>query len=848
MGNKRRKRIFCAGLGLALAIGLCACGAGGEESTDVKSTNGGSQGGGSGSAGDASGASNAPGSNDRDAESSFGSTGVKTNANTGLAKENVYRVSEIEFPRVEESDNIEALAYHDGRIYAAMKVYDWDNGHKYYIFSADESGNVLSTAFLALPGRVDGEEEAEETAKEPDPNVWETEDTRYSDFTFGPDGRVYALRQYQYTYVNYLTDRSTEEQHEYLCCWDEDGSLLWQTETPEDSGEGLSVWAVLPEEDGSLELLLTGEKAYRVSVGKDGSLSEAGKKSLSEETAGALSNCRRLLRRKDGACLLLCREGEGLSLTEYELQTDTLGESFVLPENISAANLSNTAFSPGEGSDLTYGNASGVYTWNMGDEQSRLKMSYINSDRNITDVRALQELDETHFVMFYQEDYGRALKAGVFEYTRPEDIPDKAVLVLAGLNVNGVKTRVVQYNRSSDKYRVLVKEYETSDALHLDMVSGKMPDIILVQGPFQEEALPMDSYIAKGLIADVGKLIEEDEELSRTDYLENVFEAYSVDGRLMYVVPSFTFSTMAARSSLVEDEEGWSVERALAVLEEMGGDARLMDGLSRDTFMEKVMEYRGNDFIDVKTGKCTFDSPEFIELMKYARTLPEERSYAGWSGEGEYELQYLKNRTLLMELGFGIFGQDVDERLFYRLNGYLGGEYSLVGFPAVSGESAGETESGKGGSGAYVQAVNRMALSAVSDDLEGAWDFARYYLTEEYQKSLESSLPVNRRLFEEWAEEETRRSYYINENGEKVEYDLYMDQGGSAAAVPPLDREQLDELIAYVESVTATPFEDKIVMNIISEELGSYFSGQKTAEDAAALIQNRVQMYVLENQ
>ncbi|MCM1192668.1 MAG: extracellular solute-binding protein [Butyrivibrio sp.] len=451
--------------------------------------------------------------------------------------------------------------------------------------------------------------------------------------------------------------------------------------------------------------------------------------------------------------------------------------------------------------------------------------------------------------MYYEEDW--EWKAGIFEYVRPEDIPDKAVIVLAGLNVNGgIKTRAVQYNRSSDKYRVLVKEYETRDALHLDMVSGKMPDIILVQGSSQEEALPMDSYIAKGLIADVGKLIEEDGELSRADYLENVFEAYSVDGRLMYVVPSFTFSTMAARASLVGDEKDWSVERALAVLEEMGRNARLMDGLSRDTFMEKVLEYRGNDFIDVKTGKCTFDSPEFIELMKYARTLPEERSYAGQSGEGEYELQYLKNRTLLMELNIWSFSPNIDgnERLFNQLNGYLGGEYSLVGFPAVSGESAGETGSGKGGSGAYVQAVNRMALSAVSDNPEGAWDFARYYLTEEYQKSLESSLPVNRRLFEEWAEEETRRSYYINENGEKVEYDLYMDQGGSVAAVPPLDREQLDELIAYVESVTATPFEDKIVMNIICEEMGSYFSGQKTAEDTAALIQNRVQMYVLENQ
>lgn len=64
--------------------------------------------------------------------------------------------------------------------------------------------------------------------------------------------------------------------------------------------------------------------------------------------------------------------------------------------------------------------------------------------------------------------------------------------------------------------------------------------------------------------------------------------------------------------------------------------------------------------------------------------------------------------------------------------------------------------------------------------------------------------------------------------------------------MPPLDQEQLDELITYVESVTTTPFEDNNVMNIINEEMSAYFSGQKTAEMTAKLIQNRVQLYLNE--
>lgn len=824
------KKLFCAGLALILAAGLCACGNGGKAKNAVEESIGRENG------GSVSLDSGVPGDNDRDFAGDTGNAAVKTNANAALAKENVYRVSEVELPA--SAGSVMSAAYYDGIIYAVLEIYDFENGHKYYVLSMDESGNVLQTDFLELPGEAGGEETAE-----PDPNIWEMEDTRYSDFVFGPDGRLYALRRYQYSYLNYLTDQSIDEQHQYVCCWNADGRLLWQAEPLKDSAEDISVWTILPEADGSLGLLLTGEKAYRSFVREDGSPAEADTERLSEETCKALGNCRRLLRRTDGSCLLLCRDGESLYLMEYEPRTDTLGERFGLPDALNAVSLGSAVFSAGMDSDMIYADRTGVYTYSMGDGQSRLKMNYVNSDRNITDTGFLLELDETRFVMFYREDYARELKAGIFEYVKPEDIPDRAVIILAGLTINGgIKNRVVQYNRTSDKYRVVLKEYETSEDLNLDIVSGRMPDILLAEGLPDGDSIPMDSYIAKGLIADVGALIEEDGELSRTDYLENVFDAYSVDGKLRYVIPSFTLFTMAAKSSLVGDGSDWSVEKMMEVLNGMGGDACLMDGLSRSTFMEKLLEYRGNDFIDLKTGKCTFDSPEFIEMMKYAYTLPEERSWAGQAGEGEYELQYLKNRTLLMELHIWTFVQNVDERLFYQLNGYLGGEYTLVGFPA------GYTEQSASGRGAFVRGEDLMALSAVSENQEGAWDFARYYLTDEYQRSLESSLPVCRRIFEEWAEEETRRSHYTDENGKQVEYDLILYRGEEAVVVPPFSREQLNRLIAYVESVTATPFEDKNVMNIIYEEMGSYFSGQKTAEDAAALIQNRVQIYVQENQ
>ena len=63
----------------------------------------------------------------------------------------------------------------------------------------------------------------------------------------------------------------------------------------------------------------------------------------------------------------------------------------------------------------------------------------------------------------------------------------------------------------------------------------------------------MDNYVAKGLLADISKLISKDEELSQTEFLQNVWDAYSVNGKLYYVIPRFAVVTMAAKTELVGD-------------------------------------------------------------------------------------------------------------------------------------------------------------------------------------------------------------------------------------------------------------------------------------------------------
>ena len=169
----------------------------------------------------------------------------------------------------------------------------------------------------------------------------------------------------------------------------------------------------------------------------------------------------------------------------------------------------------------------------------------------------------------------------------------------------------------------------------------------------------------------------------------------------------------------------------------------------------------------------------------------------------------------------------------YNVNGIMGGEVSYIGFP---------TESGKG---SYLSANERYAISSKSSFIDGAWEFLRYYLTDEYQSELTWNLPVQKERFLELAQEATRKPHYTDEEtGEEVEYDYTTWMGGEEVIIDPLSQEQLDELLDFIYTVDTAYSTNDEIMNIVSEDIEAYFSGQKSAEEVAAVIQNRAQLYI----
>ncbi len=827
MKKKQMKRGLILTMALGLSLGLCACGSKG-----------------------------------------------KSMENAALAKEHVYRLQKIEMPSLKQDDNswtnILDTQHVNGKIYVLTRTNSYDQvtyeeQNVYALNSMNEDGSDVKSVEIQMPEKEEAEEieetegeateevageGAEETAEDsengvnipvdvPVENTWEY--TNYDNFVLTAEGELYGIKLQQKE--TYLEDSYTSEGKYYICHWDKDGNFLWEKElegVESNESEYFYIHFVTVNQDGSLNILVGGNENLKVSVDAEGNTSDV--KSLSDKLNAVMSSSERTLQKEDGTLLVIYHDENDWQKTfcvDYNMDTDTLGEAKSIPSNV-LNGWDYNHMGIRKNGDLYYTTNSGIFTYTFGEAEPEMMMDYTNSDIVNASFNSIIELSDTSFAAIFSEQ--NTMQAGIFNYVNPEEIADKAVVVLAGnyLDYN-VKKRVVEFNRTNEEYRIVTKEYNVYNTyedyeagvskLNNDIIAGNMPDILL---NYEYDPLPIENYISKGWIADVNKLIEKDEELSQVEFLQNVFDAYSVDGKLYYVVPDFEVSTMIAKAALVGDRTNWSMADMQQVLAGMGDGTKAFGDTTRESFMYMALRYCANQFVDVKTGKCSFNTEDFISMMEFAKTLPEEITYdedywMNYDWEQE-QSQYRENRTLMMGVSTYNF-QD----LIMTLNGYFGEPVSFVGFPTEAGN------------GAYIQGNTTFALSARSENLDGAWQFVRYYLTDAYQRDEAVYYPVNKAIFFEKSKQAMERPYWENEEGEKEYFDYTMYINGEEVKIDPLTQDQLNQVTDYIQSISNRYYYNEDVVNIVTEEIGAFYSGQKSAQDVADVIQRRVQIYVDEN-
>lgn len=734
--------------------------------------------------------------------------------NSQLGKENVFSFREIELTG--ENDSINDLIYRDGELYLLVNNYEYDeegdqkNTFGYYQASVD--GSDSSFTELVRPQREENYSWINNTLITDGGYIYAVDNSSYED-TSDPENYVYEDRY-------------------FLNCWDMDGTLQWSERIDDNTSEEWSYCEQLLDGGEGRALAIMGGSRYEAVL-----YSPQGEQISRRKMDGDLfERTGPMFTREDGTLLVVSYNDEWSerSLISYDINTGTTGEEIEIPFNdtysISAVN----------GEKMLLANSLGVYTWSVGDAEPKMLMNSVNSDLPANYLNYVRMIDDQHFVAVYSDIIDWSQKCAYFTYVDPADIPDKEVLVLGGVYIDSeVKAKVIEFNKTSDRYRITLKDYNTYNTnedwtagqtrLNSDITSGQMPDIMMLN-----DMSSYGNWVSKGILADIGKFLEEDPELGKLEYLQNVWDAYSVKGKLYALVPSFNVRTMVAKKSLVGEPQSWTMADVEAVLATMPEGARAFGDMMRDTYIYYMMSYAGQDFIDVETGKCNFNSQDFMDMLEYAKTLPTEYPEDYWEKYDYtyYESQYRENRSLLYDLYISSI-----RGCKHQIKGYIGEEISFVGFPTSDSN------------GSILNSVSyTYAISAKSKRQEGAWQFVRQFLTEEYQSGDQIwGLPVLKSAFLSKAQEATERSYWLDENGNKEYYDDTWYINGEEIVLEPFTQEEVDAICEFIYTVNRVEYYNDDIRNIITEEAEAFFTGQKSVQEVVDIIQSRAQVFVDEN-
>ncbi|MDE7224758.1 MAG: extracellular solute-binding protein [Acetatifactor sp.] len=740
--------------------------------------------------------------------------GGEKDENSQLAKENVYSFEDLGLIGTDE--NINDMIYLDGKLYLLVNNYRYDEeGNETHVFGyykANVDGTDKSFVELTLPEREENYSWINNTLLSPEGYIYVVNNSSFEDYS-DPENPIYEDRY-------------------FLNCWNIDGELLWSQRLDAKQQDEYSYCnQLLDVGDGKALAIMNGTRCEAVIYSPQGE--EVSRKELDSDI---FERTDMMYTRDDGTLMVVTYDENWTKrqLVSYDINTGTVGEQAELDFN------GNYSMYKGVDSDLLLTNNLGVYTWSIGDAEPKMLMNNVNSDLPANNMYYIQMIDNKHFVAVYNDMNTWEQKCAYFTYVDPKDIPDKEVLVLGGAYVGSdVRMKGIEFNKASEQYRITIKDYSIYNTnedwtagqvrLNNDIISGQMPDIMQL-----DDMSNYSNYIAKGLLADVGKLLADDPELGKLEYLQNVQEAFSVSGKLYAVVPSFSVRTMVAKKSLVGEPQSWTMADAEAVLPSMAEGATIFGEMMRDNYIYYMLSYAGQDFIDMETGKCSFASQSFIDMLEYAKTLPNEYSEDYWEDYdyNYYEGQYRENRSLLYDLYINNI-RDCK----YQIKGYIGEEVSFVGFPTY--DSNGSTLN----YGNY-----SFMISARSGHQDGAWQFVRQFLTEEYQTSNQFyDMPVLKSAFLDKAKEATERPYWTDEDGNKEYYDDTWYINGEEIVLEPFTQEEVDAMCEFIYTVNRMAYYNDDIRNIITEEAEAFFSGQKSAQEVVDIIQSRAQVFVNEN-
>ena len=318
----------------------------------------------------------------------------------------------------------------------------------------------------------------------------------------------------------------------------------------------------------------------------------------------------------------------------------------------------------------------------------------------------------------------------------------------------------------------------------------------------------------KKLFLNMDELMAKDDLLNKGDLETNVLNALKMNGGTYAMPAGFDVRAFVGDGDALAqadfDEATWTWEqfvtmsKAIMQREQQSGKERrfAMADMPPDVLLQEMVVDNYAKFVDADAKKASFDSPEFVSLLKQVN-------------------QFYADKVMTAEPA------DTGKQLFYSTvvqspADIIDGLHAYFAHPrVVTKPHIGDA------SGMRIIPVMQYAIQAKSPAKEAAWKFIAFLLSEEGQTvegkagfSLLKS--VNDKQLDDLAEQ-------VKSGSRKL-------PNGQIATASDEEFARFKELLHATTNYAQL---DGKLVGIVGEEAYAYYGGQKTAEEAAKLIQNR---------
>lgn len=396
------------------------------------------------------------------------------------------------------------------------------------------------------------------------------------------------------------------------------------------------------------------------------------------------------------------------------------------------------------------------------------------------------------------------------------------------------------------------------DTFSKDMLAGDIPDVLLMDdtsGNFGDSNL-----YKQGALCDLYGFIDSDEKLSRESFIPNVIQNLEIDSGL-YVLPN-VFSLdigYVAKEKFVGDIETWNFDSYMDIVENLPDNMGIdwwennADGVY-DTKYRRINCYDWCNWADFENNTCDFQNDEFIRYLNYCNgaEVIENEPVEDFPEHSEEENNYLfkmQQRQFIEDLAIFERPYICSYADYLRLaQGTFGGEPIRI-----LGKLDRNTKPVFNFGG-----VSGYAVTETSDKKDLAWNFIKGMISDEFYSEYKSGngffgFPITKSGLEIKAEFDKRPQNNQYDKGfeDYTGYIYSYGDGDKPSKLGYVDDEIIKTVNGLIEQAVPEktgiyPGED--FYNIAYEEFDRFFNGQTSAQQCAEAMQNRLSIYLSENE